>query len=67
MIIKKSASWIQDYRPMSLGMIQGSMTHILDKRVNDLILLRDEMNKEIQAEIDFIYDVVARREMEGKA
>ena len=61
MIIKKSASWISDYSPMSVSAIKSSATPILDKRVNDLILFKMEINNQIQTELDFIYVEVERR------
>jgi len=51
----------------TIGRINASPTTELDKRVEELIQIRDSLTRGIQAELDFIYDVVAHRESEGKA
>lgn len=56
-----------EYKMWSIGKIEGSKTSDLDKRVEELIRLRDNITKSLQDELDYIYDVVARREMAEKA
>lgn len=61
MIIQKSASWIGNYREKSLGELNGTSTINLDSRLNEILQLRDEINKQIQREIDNIYMIVNNR------
>lgn len=61
MIIQKCASWVMNYKEKSLGEINGTSTPNLDIRLNEIIQLRDEVNKQIQREIDYIYMVVQNR------
>jgi hypothetical protein len=61
MIIKKSASWISDYEIWAYNRIESVKTEDLDIRLGNLLKLRDEINKQIQIEIDMIYDTVAKR------
>jgi len=61
MIIKKSASWINDYEIWAYNRIQSTETDKLNERLEYILKLRDEINKQIQIEIDAIYDVVSKR------
>jgi hypothetical protein len=56
-----------EYKSWTAGKIEGSLTTDLDKRVEELIRIRESLTKTLQDELDFIYDVVAHREMQGKA
>lgn len=56
-----------EYKSWTVGKIEASPTVELDKRVEELIRLLASLTTSIQGELDFIYDVVARREMQGKA
>jgi len=44
-----------------VGAIKSAPTTDLDKRVNELIKQRDEVDKATQDELDFIYAIVAKR------
>jgi len=53
-----------NYTEWTVGKIDSQDTQELDKRVEYLIYIRERINKNIQAELDYIYHVVENR---GKA
>jgi len=50
----------------TVGAIKAAPTSELDKRVTELIKLRDEVDKATQDELDFIYGVVEQRLKEAE-
>lgn len=65
-LTNKFEYWTFKHQPWTVGKIEGSQTEELDARVEDLIFLYDTITEAIQIELDFIHDVVARRDVESK-
>lgn len=55
-----------NYESWTIGKIVASSNHDLDRRVEHLIQLREQMTKALQAELDFIYGTVEKRLAESR-